>query len=196
MQDTQRLKNDFKEFNRKLRSKYGQYEYITAAEPQARGAWHLHAFLIFDKKAPFIPNKDLADIWGQGFVKIKALPKNLDNPGAYLSAYLIDIEIEQKDRKVSYDKEVKTIEVDEKGNQIIKSKKYIKGERLHFYPPNMRIFRWSNGIKKPVITVMRESEAKEKVSAATLTFEKTSILQDEANYFVSTLNKRYYNSKK
>ncbi len=60
----------------------------------------------------------------------------------------------------------------------------------------MRIFRWSNGIKNPVITVMRESEAKEKVSAATLTFEKTSILQDEANYFVSTLNKRYYNSKK
>jgi len=99
MQDPQRLYNDFRKFNMRLayhirKNGLPSYEYIVAIEPQARGSLHAHLLLIFQKKAPFIPNSDLVKIWGHGFVKIKAL-KNVDNIGAYLSAYLGDMELDE-----------------------------------------------------------------------------------------------------
>lgn len=97
MQDPEQLYNDFRKFNMRLayyirKNDLPLYEYLVAIEPQARGSLHAHLLLVFQKKAPFIPSADLAKIWGHGFIKIKAL-KNVDNIGAYLSAYLGDMEL-------------------------------------------------------------------------------------------------------
>lgn len=47
MTNPDKLASDFKHFNKRCRAKFGHYEYITAAEPQGRGAWHLHCVFIF-----------------------------------------------------------------------------------------------------------------------------------------------------
>lgn len=184
MRDSERLANDFKVFNRACRQKYGHYEYITAAEPQGRGAWHLHVLLIFPAKAPYMANKDVAEIWKNGFVKIKKLD-SIDNVGAYLTAYLGDIDLEG----------ALNAKTAENGKISAKNgKSYVKGGRLPLYPAQMHIFRWSKGIKKPEVSYMSYDEAKEKVSAATLTYKKALKLQDDESGFENNLMYEYYNS--
>nr|CDL66302.1 unnamed protein product [uncultured bacterium] len=195
MTDPKKLLFDFQNFNKRCRSIYGNYEYITAAEPQSRGAWHLHAVFIFDHKAPYMENKIVADCWKQGFVTVKRLD-DVDNVGAYLTAYLGDMELseaQQANIYVNPNKELKTVEYeDDNGNK--QSKRYVKGARLRMYPPGFHIFRWSKGIKKPVVSLTSYKQAKEKASSAKLTFSKTVALEDEEKDFKNTLQYEYYNS--
>lgn len=98
MTDTEQLMKDFQQFNQRFqyyckKNGYGKPEYIVVCEPQGRGAWHMHLLYIWSASAPFIPNSILSDIWRHGFVKITAL-KDCDNVGAYLTAYLGDVEID------------------------------------------------------------------------------------------------------
>ena len=192
MTDSKRLQEDFEAFNRRCRKSYGNYEYITAAEPQGRGAWHLHAVLIFDGQAPFIPNADLSKIWGHGFVTIKKL-ENVDNVGAYLTAYLGDMELSEllDSGYIPSGLEIKEVECHEESGEKNK-KSIVKGARLRLYPPNFNLYRCSKGIKKPYITMVREFEAQKKVKAATLTFERTVKVETSTGY-ENTLNYRYFN---
>lgn len=127
MTDTKRLYQDFEKFIKRFRYKYGHIEYIVACEPQARGAWHLHCIIIFDDIAPFIPNSVVAALWQQGFTKTTKLD-NIDNIGAYLTAYLGDMEYEEfiktgVNLKCITFKEIEQIE----GIKLNKPKKFVKG---------------------------------------------------------------------
>lgn len=131
MTDHKQLMKDWEKFWKKLKYSldYG-LEYITAVEPQERGAWHLHVVLIRpDGRSLYIPQKALKDMWGHGGVNIKRL-EDSDNVGAYLTAYLCN-----------------TAEISESGEVDLKSIK--KGLRLHRYPPKMKFYRTSKGIKIP-----------------------------------------------
>ena len=197
MTDTKRLYEDFKNFNKRLRYHIGKYEYIVAMEPQGRGAWHCHVVMIFEDKAPYIANELMAKIWGNGFVTVKKLD-DVDNVGAYLTAYLGDMDLEELQESgeiihfAGKTVEVKQVEIElDDGSK--KSKSYIKGARLHMYPPQFNIYRFSRGIKKPTVYYQMENDVQKKVSAATLTFEKTIQLNDIENDFEKTINYRYYN---
>ena len=112
MTDPKKLDFDVKNFMKRIRQKYLDYqiEYISIAEPQGRGAWHCHIVLIFDRQAPFIPNDDIWAMWspkgfksslvegnkGYDFTSIKLLD-NVDNVGAYLTAYLGDLPLDDAD---------------------------------------------------------------------------------------------------
>lgn len=202
MCDTKRLYNDFKKFNQRFQYYvknlgYSKPEYIVMCEPQGRGAWHCHLLYIFDVVAPFIPNIELERLWGHGFTKIKQLD-NVDNVGAYLTAYLGDMEIEEAfknnsdeiQRCVNGNGTIKSIEID--GNK----KYYIKGARLQFYPVNFNMFRCSRGIKRPVEYMDYLESAEKKVSAGTLTYEKTVQIIDLDNDFQTVINSRQYNMVK
>lgn len=206
MTDTKKLYDDFKRFNMKLRyylSKQNyKYEYIVAMEPQGRGAWHAHILMIFDSKAPYIDNNDvMASIWGHGFTSTKDLDGSIDNLGAYLTAYLGDMELKEgidtiglnnifdKHGKCKY--QVSEVEINEDGRNI--SKAFIKGLRMALYPPKFNIYRCSRGIKKPIITYDREINAQKKISAGTLTFERTIKLTDSDSDYINHINYRYYN---
>lgn len=93
MTDHKRIKADFMHFNKRLRDVVGNYEYIAVREPQARGAWHLHVIMVFDKRAPYIASQLVSDCWKKGFVQIKKLD-SVDNVGAYLTAYLCDLDFD------------------------------------------------------------------------------------------------------
>ncbi|WP_441299881.1 rolling circle replication-associated protein, partial [Brevibacillus reuszeri] len=94
MTDHNQLYKDFNKFIKRLKYKYKDkttIDYISVVEPQGRGAWHCHVLMRFnDVESLFIPNAELRELWGHGFVTIKPL-KDVDNIGAYLSAYLTDV---------------------------------------------------------------------------------------------------------
>lgn len=196
MTDPKRLYMDFQQFNQRFQyyckiHGYSKPEYIVMMEPQGRGAWHAHLLYIWqDMKAPFIPNEEFRELWGHGFVKIKKLD-NVDNVGAYLTAYLGDMEFDEIQENDIDGKKVKIVEVDENGKKVKKA--IVKGARLDLYPVNFNMLRYSRGCKKPIEEMMSQEEATKKVSAATKTFESAVKLTDNENDFEAVIIKEQYN---
>lgn len=196
MRDTQRLYEDFhafiKRFRRYLeRQGHPHAEYIAAAEPQGRGAWHLHVLLLFPEKAPFIPNAHIAKLWGQGFTKTKSL-KGVDNPGLYLTAYLGDMELTEAATSGTQRGRLAEVEtVDNRGKK--RKKAVVKGARLHLYPPGFNLYRCSRGVERPEVRRMAEWEAQEIIGTAPLTYEKTIAVTDSEGQTVNVINYRQYN---
>ena len=196
MQDTKRLYSDFKKFIKKFRYKYekeyGSIDYMTVVEPQERGAWHHHLLLRFNDKAGskiFIPNDEVAGIWGHGFTKIHSL-SGVDNIGAYLSAYLADVEVtpENIHGAVAGKKEIKVVEID--GQE----KKFIKGGRLHLYPSGMNLYRKSRGIEMPERQEMKYEDIKKVVGSAEPNYTKQIVVEQDD--FTNTITYEQYNMKR
>lgn len=196
MQDTKQLYNDFRKFIKRLKYKFSNYkiEYIVAMEPQGRGAWHCHLLLIFNTIVPFISNKIISDLWGHGFTKTAKLD-DIDNIGAYLTAYLADIELNDTSLKnLVYDNNVSEISV-----KIVNSKKFIKGGRLYLYPPKFNLYRVSRGIKKPPVYLEYYSVFKNRIEKERLgkpSFTKAVKLFDKENNFTNTIIYNQYNTKR
>lgn len=194
MTDPERLYHDFERFFKRLRrwlekEGYDRPEYINVVEPQGSGAWHCHVLMFWNEKAPYLPNDKVRELWGQGFVTIKSLRNHIgkacDNVGAYLTAYLGDLDLEAA---LSERMDITKFPIKEGET----GKKFLKGARLWLYPPGMSIYRCSRGVKRPVETKCSYSEAKRKVSAATLTFQ--SNLRVDLGDKSNTISKRYYNT--
>lgn len=190
MQDTTRLYEDLKKFMMRLRYKFkgkSTIDYLNVVEPQARGAWHSHILLRFnDLESIYLPNNEVADLWGHGFTVTKSL-KGVDNIGAYLSAYLIDLEIPEG------------YEVNNKEKVVVKrvdgqDKRFLKGGRLWMYPPGMNLYRSSRGIKMPERVEMAYKDVKKIVGSATPHYSrKYSIDIDD---FKNTISYEQYNLKR
>ena len=192
----QKLYTDFRDFNKHFRRYVKKefnmtYEYIVCVEAQGRGALHLHMIAIFSKVPPYIENAKLADIWGHGFVSIKALDGKIDNIGAYLTSYLTDLDIES-DAPLTPDllhgepKEVRT----ESGE----CKRVIKGGRLKLLPAGINIYRCSRGIRKPLKQKLSYEEALAETAAAGYkkVYESAVKIQDPERGFSSTYVRQIY----
>lgn len=199
MTDTKRLYKDFRDFVKRFRYKYGHFEYIVACEPQGRGAWHLHCIFIFDKTKPYIPNNELAICWGQGFTKTKRL-NNVDNIGAYITAYLGDIDLNEAVRLKISPNFYQVKEIDEiDGEKLKVPKKVLKGARMVLYPPKFNLYRISKGIKKPPIELMTYKEAKEKIGNHAPTYSSGLDLilpNNTSNNSFKRIIYEYYNTKR
>lgn len=192
MTNTERLYRDFKEFNRRCRKRYGHYEYIVAAEYQGRGSLHLHCVLIFDKVAPYMANKEVAKLWGNGFVNIRKLT-GVDDVGRYLTAYVGDAFFSELERVPDglQREQIKNVEVEENGVQVKKT--VIKGARLSMMPPGFNLYRVSRGIKPPTVSCMSCSQADSLLQDWALTYQKTYRLSDDNRGFSSVISTSYYN---
>lgn len=189
MTDPARLYEDYRRFW--LRFKYylnkqnhPPAEYIIAAEPQGRGAWHLHCLFLFPGKAPFIPNADMARIWGHGFTKTQSLEK-IGNPGLYLTAYLGNMELEKSVNSG-------TFQATRLAESKSKKKAIVKGARLSLYPSGFNLYRFSRGIQRPEIWQTTEREAQAEISGMPLTYEKTISITDEGGTIRNIINYRTY----
>ena len=191
MNDSDRLYSDFKEFNRLCRKKYGSYEYIVAAEYQKRGSLHLHCVLIFDSAAPFMKNKDVADIWKHGFVNVRKLV-GVDDIGRYLTAYIGDAPLDEIGRLPSNVRleDIKVIEVKQNGKKVTKA--LVKGARLALMPPGFNLYRISKGIRKPETVVMTNAEVEQQYNNWVLKHEVTYKVSDASRDFNTIVNKRHY----
>lgn len=139
---------EFNKFFKRLKYKYGNdLEYITIIEPhnisgmdlKSWHGFHLHLLLKNKRKKLYIPYYDFEKIWGLGHCRIERL-NSIDNIGAYLSAYLTNIEVTD--------------------NSSNKEKKYLKGSRLWLYPKGIRIYRKSRGIIYPTRIQITYKEAR------------------------------------
>jgi hypothetical protein len=201
MMDPKRLYKDFEKFIKRLRYKYHDAEYLSVVEPQERGSWHCHVLLKFlEHEKIYIPNKEIADTWGHGFVTVKAIKKDVDNLGAYLSAYLGDVELNEKTDlsalveagalKLHKTLNIKEVEVDGK------TKKFIKGARLYLYPSGMNIYRCSRGIKEPESTYLPYKKVKKIVGAVTPNYSKRIKILDDNGNIVNSITYEQYNMKR
>lgn len=198
MTDTNRLYNDFRKFMLRLKyyskqNEIAPFEYITVVEPQARGAWHHHLLLIWDSPAPFIANSIMADIWGHGYTKTKSLNQNITNIGAYLTAYLTDVDISADDaQEVLADM---TLTGTNSHLKALNGKRFLKGGRIHLYPKNMRIFRHSRGIKQPKIERIDRQSALALVDRlnAELVYQRGFTFYDDVTRYGNEVFKEYFN---
>lgn len=194
IQDETKLRYDFGHFNTRCRAKFGRYEYIAVAEPQGRGAWHLHIILIFPCRAPYMENALVRKLWGHGFVSVRKLD-DVDNVGAYLTAYLGDMEVGEYQRLYPGTDalgEIKEITAtDEDGN--VRSKRFIKGARLPLYPTGFHLFRCSRGIKRPQKEYMRYAKARTMLGDAALTYKRNTQLIDEDASYSNIISRKIYN---
>ena len=157
----------FTAFIKRLRRKFktNSLDYIYVPEPHEKGDWHIH-LLLKSNFTLYIENSLLREIWGQGFVKVNRL-KDIDNIGAYVSAYLINI----------------------KEGDFTK-----KGARLYLYPPGHQLYRYSRGIQKPISTYMTYGQALQLINRDKLTYKQT--LKIKENDFSNIIHTEFYNSKR
>lgn len=201
MTDLKKLKKDYDYFMKKLRRRFPneKIEYINVVEPQARGAWHCHVLLRFDdRQVAYLSNSgkksDMASLWPHGFSRVKSLD-GIDNVGAYLTAYLADIELTEENVQeclINSGKlgefEVKEVEKDGK------HKKFIKGGRLYLYPPGMNIYRCSTGIVDPPRQRLPFTIAQKKVGHTKPHYEKVTHINTDD--FENTIITQQYNLKR
>ena len=187
--DPEIVYKDFNKFIKRLKYRYkdlSTIDYINVLEPHASGQFHSHMLIRFnDVEKIYIPNAEMAELWSHGFVTIKSL-KDVDNIGAYVSAYLSDLEV--PDSFDSANTEVMIKRVDGK------DKKFIKGGRLRFYPSGMNIFRKSKGIVYPKTETMTYKNAQKKVGSVKPNFKKSYTV--ERDNFKNTITIEQYNLKR
>ena len=203
MQDRERLYKDFEKFMKKLKYAYkdvSSVDYLSVVEPQARGAWHMHVLLRFnDIDTVFLDGDELRRLWPHGFHTVKSL-HDVDNIGAYVSAYLTDIEyVDGVREEMMYSPHLKNdvwrndcaIDIEEKNG-----KKYVKGGRLHFYPPGINLYRKSKGIKEPERQRMKYDKIKGVVGSHQPHYTTALRISDSDSEFANTIIYEQYNLKR
>lgn len=196
MTDLKRLHSDFKKFWQKYKRRHGNVDYLSIVEPQGRGAWHCHVLIRHnDQDSVFVPSNEIADLWGQGFVKVKSL-KDVDNIGAYLSAYLGDIELTDETMgqalKLTSENKLELKEVEVNGVK----KAIIKGGRLHMYPPGMNMYRKSKGIQFPDVKEVPYKDIKKIVGSRPPNYSRTVTILGDDDAVLNQITYEQYNLKR
>ena len=194
MTDSKRLYEDFKRFMTRLKRKYkneSSIDYISVVEPQERGAWHCHVLLRFnDLEKVYLSNDLVRELWEQGkIVSTKSL-KNVDNIGAYLSAYLADVELTGGTVAKAVEESREIIEKEVDGQK----KRFVKGGRLHMYPSGMNLYRKSKGMAFPDREDMKFKDIKKVVGSSQPHYQKSYHIQNED--FENTISFLQYNMKR
>lgn len=187
--DHLKVGKDYDNFMKRLKRKFkgvSAVEAIKVLEPHASGNWHMHILLKFpDVERVFIPFAELNELWGNGSVSVRAL-KDVDNIGAYVSAYLADIEVPD-------DYEHQDIVVKDVDGQ---KKKFIKGGRLSFYPTGVNLYSKTKGMKYPERVEMTYEDAKKVVGNLAPHYSQSVEISDSDSDFSNTITYEQYNLKR
>lgn len=83
MEDIKTTDHEFRKFMKRLLRRYPDFKYVAVREFQKRGAIHYHLAV-----NSFIPQQQLHDLWGIGFVWIEKKKGNNDTLASYLVKYI------------------------------------------------------------------------------------------------------------
>jgi len=217
--DPKKVAKDYELFLKRLKyqtKELGELGAICVKEPHADGSWHMHVLLKYvNRKKAYIANERLRDIWGHGFVKINRI-KQTDNLGAYLTAYLTDVSLDEldvvydtdsRDEVFVSDDELSQLNVSEamlqNGSERIcvtktdKSKAVVKGGRLDYYPVDMKIYTHTQNMNRPERVEMDYDYARElyELKDENLTIRRSVKIEDEENDFENTIVIEQYNKR-
>lgn len=177
MTDPLRLYCDLEKFIKKLKRRVGSIKYVTAVEPQGRGAWHAHILCKQLESGALVDKKLINQLWEHGIIVDVETLEEVDNVGAYLTAYLSNTPDQEGVNGKAVGKAVK------------------KGNRLHMYPRGMHVYRASRNCEKPVkLKIAPISDemraiytvASERYSASVDVF--TEDINSETTYLLNSLN--------
>lgn len=191
--DIKKVSRDYDNFRGRLERRFKKtttVDMLKILEPHASGNWHLHVLMRFnDVKSIYIHSSEMAELWSHGFATVKSL-KEVDNIGAYISSYLSDLELTDQTVHVALqeDREVAVKEVN--GQE----KKFIKGGRLHLYPPGANIYSKSSGIKYPERKKTKYKNAKKIVGSVKPHYKTTKNIKNED--FENAITYEQYNLKR
>ncbi len=132
MTDVDRLYYDLKKFTQALKRRIGTIKYVTAVEPQERGAWHAHILCKQLELTELVTTSTILECWEHGIIVDVQPLEEVDNVGAYLTAYLSNTPEDAQANGAEVGKAVK------------------KGNRLHMYPRGTHVYRASRNCEKPV----------------------------------------------
>ena len=151
MQDPEKLMRDFQKWQQRMQYAHDttKFDYIAIAEPQERGAWHIHLLIKADKPIYWDYNK-IGKMW-KGVIKEDVGNPQVeeitaDDVGSYFAAYFSTVIDEEADASGD----------PEKRKEASKAAK--KGSRLHLYPPYFKFYRCSRGIIRPKPTPIAQHE--------------------------------------
>lgn len=153
-------KKDTKQFIRKLNNKkykvlfkYNSFNYIAVYEPQGRGSFHTHLFLIFDNDKVKISNKEMESIWQKGFCYVEKPKEDCDsiaNYFCYMFESMTTSEIKTSELSLEeFDAPISKEIIGPRGGK--KTKKVVKGARLKLMKSYNRLFSTSKNISKPIL---------------------------------------------
>lgn len=201
MCDTRKFYDDTKKFIMKFKYKFGKIEYMMFCEPQSSGSLHAHIIFIWDDISPYLDYNEVISMWDKGYVKVTPLYGRVDNLGAYFTAHLSDLPIDECN--YTYEEIIKNhlfvseVYVDaESGKELELPKFFIKGARLKYYPPKFNIYRHSKGIKKPTKEKMEYRQALKKVDSNEPTFESAIQVVDSDGNELNVVVRKFYNSRR
>lgn len=217
--DYKEVSKDYDRFLKRMRYQFrawGGLEAIRVLEPHADGSWHVHVLMKFpERKKAYIANERLSEVWGNGFVTIDHI-KQTDNVGAYLTAYLTDMSLEEVG--ICYNTDGNgglMIDSNQQTNELVKdlmqregvegisltktdeSKAVVKGGRLSFYPVNMKMYTTTRGICQPDRIEIDYDYAKEIYGLEDnhLTIRRSLKIEDIENDYENILVIEQYNRK-
>lgn len=104
LQDIETANREFTLFIKRLKRylKNQPLKYIATWELQQRGAIHYHLVLF---SAPYIDNKKLGELWGNGFIKVNKIKETVKNEavGVYITKYFVkDLEKKANQKKAYF----------------------------------------------------------------------------------------------
>lgn len=178
MMDSKKLYRDYDVFMKRLKRFFKAFELraLAVVEPQERGAFHMHVLVKLPrfKGYLYVKNETIQSMWGHGFCKTKKISsKNVDNLGAYLTAYLTDIEVD-------IDSEFGGVKkVSENGGEV--EKRFVKGARLHFYKVGMNYYRCTRNCSMPISCILPYAEVLKKNLGKKVYENSFSIIDDNVD---------------
>ena len=135
------------------KNKGNDVKYFIALEFGANNGIHIHCILFWQYEIQEYMYDIIRTIWKHGSVCIRSLKDNADicNLGAYLTAYLRDMPIEEYQEAFPYrgipPKLIKSIYTSDSDGEL---KQYIKNARMKLYRSGFKLFRHSIGMEKAV----------------------------------------------
>ena len=191
--DSVTVSKDFDRFMKRFKRKYGDVDYIRVLEPHASGNWHLHVLIRLNEvEDAYVSNEDMSKLWKNGFVNVQSV-RNVDNVGAYLTAYLADVSVEElTESGVFPDVNEGIVEKEFQGE----GKRYVKGGRLSFYPTGLNVYTRSKGIVAPERKEMSYANAKKIARHGTPHYKKSISIADESSDYQNTITYEQYNLKR
>ena len=153
--DMKKINEDFKSFMKRLRrriTEFGTIEYINTLELD-NGGYHIHAIIFFNesKKIVYIPDTIIAEIWGHGFIKFGKKPKTKKDVYYYVTPHLSN-EVTNKNSHMHY-KALMQMEL----------------------PTGQNLYRYSKGLKKPVIHTDTYENVKKYLKENSYVFERKNV---------------------
>lgn len=182
VKDDKQIQKDFSNFIKTIRRKYpdNNVKYFSALEFSANEGMHIHVLLYWDNPIGDSINDVISKAWKLGNAYVKELNKDNDikNIGAYLTAYLIDMPVEEYLSAFQFESipsgMIKNMYTSKRDGEL---KQYIKHARLKLYRAGFKIFRHSLGMKQATKEYDSYGAVKKKIALQNKTCVHTAAIR-------------------